>query len=123
MALLILSAACSAPQPGAQSVRAAASQADVVTRWWCVYASDGFSSHCERTQTDCEQVKNRSLRPAGACTPEPSAYCFRYVSKGFARSDTVVLECSVEPAHCEDTRARVFELGQSRMLGECEDVE
>lgn len=123
MAVLIVSAACSAQPaevqapPGGAAGRAAA-------RWWCVYSVDGYASHCERQHGDCERVRGRSRRPAGPCVAEPFAHCFRYVSKGYAMSETLVLSCAALQEHCDERRGRVIETDQGgRMVGGCEVVD
>jgi hypothetical protein len=89
-----------------------------------VFAVDGYSSHCERTQSECERMRNRVVRTEGPCAPEAAVHCFRYVSKGFAMSDTVELSCSADQQHCIERRARVFESDQGhRMVGDCEVVD
>jgi hypothetical protein len=123
LAYLIVSAACSGQPTEVQAPPGGAAKG-AAARWWCVYAADGFASHCDRQQSDCERVRSRYRRPAGPCAPEPFAHCFRYVSKGVAMSDTVVLACAALQEHCDERRGRVSETDQgTRMVGGCEVVD
>jgi hypothetical protein len=61
------------------------------------------------------------MRTDGPCEPAATAHCFRFVSKGIAMIDTVVLSCTAERPHCDERRSRVIESDQGhRMLGDCE---
>jgi hypothetical protein len=121
MVLLIVGGACQ-PQPAPQGPAGAGPEA-ANARWWCVYSQDGYSSNCERALVDCESNRKPPRRRAGACSPEPIAYCFRYVNKGLNVHGTIVNECAATSTNCEDRRAHLQEtLQPGSVLGECESV-
>jgi hypothetical protein len=121
IALLILCGACQ-PQPAARSPGEQSIPGDQAP-WWCAYATDGFSSNCERAHAECDRKRDRRSQRTEDCNPEQVAYCFRYVNKGRAIIEAVVLACSAQSTHCEDRRANITEaFGNARVVSECEAV-
>ena len=121
MVLLIVGGACQ-PQPAPQGPPGAGPES-AQARWWCVYSDDGYSSNCERAVIDCESVRRPPRRRAGACAPEPVAYCFRHINHGLRVPGAVVSECAAVATHCEDRRGQASEaLKPGSVLGECEPV-
>jgi hypothetical protein len=121
MALLIVSGACQ-PQPAPQGPPGVGPES-AQAHWWCVFSDDGYASNCERSVVDCESMRKPPLRRAGPCSPEPAAYCFRYVNHGLRIPGAVVNECAAADIHCEGRRGQLSEtLKPGSVLGECELV-
>lgn len=80
--------------------------------WFCfeeLTASGATSMSCDRPQRACERLRTQRRaagEPAGACVPQPSAWCVTWIDAADG-TPTPRHYCARIQAHCEETRSRL----------------
>ena len=80
--------------------------------WFCfeeLTASGHTSMSCDRPQRACERLRTQRRaagEPAGACVPQPSAWCLTWIDAADG-TPTPRHYCARVQAHCEETRTRL----------------